>query len=82
MCSSDLWINEQFLIMIEKDKSRQKLDRIYLIDSMTGEKQFFAGSFPITSRLDLNFEPLVETNGKNIYFKDNDGNYWLLTLSY
>ncbi|OGG20638.1 hypothetical protein A3D03_00390 [Candidatus Gottesmanbacteria bacterium RIFCSPHIGHO2_02_FULL_40_13] len=77
-----VWINEQFLIMIEKDKSRQKLDRIYLIDSMTGEKQFFAGSFPITSRLDLNFEPLVETNGKNIYFKDNDGNYWLLTLSY
>ncbi len=77
-----VWINEKYLIMIEKDKSFQKLDRIYLVDTQSGEKQFFAGSFPIVSRLNLNFEPLVETNGKNIYFKDNDGNYWLLTLEY
>lgn len=77
-----VWINQQYLIMIEKDKSFQKLDRIYLVDSVNGEKQFFAGSFPIVSRLDLNFEPLVEAEGKNIYFKDNDGNYWLLTLNY
>lgn len=76
------WINERYLIMIEKDKSFQKLDRIYLVDRETGEKQFFAGSFPIVSRLNLNFEPLVEANGKNVYFKDNDGNYWLLTLDY
>lgn len=77
-----VWINEQYLIMIEKDKSFQKLDRIYLVDWERGEKQFFAGSFPIASRLNLNFEPLVEANGKNIYFKDNSGNYWLLILEY
>ncbi|MBI3954800.1 hypothetical protein HY338_00020 [Candidatus Gottesmanbacteria bacterium] len=77
-----VWINEQYLIMIEKDKSFQKLDRIYLVDADSGEKQFFAGSFPIATRLNMNFEPLVETNGKNIYFKDNGGNYWLLILEY
>lgn len=77
-----VWINETYLIMIEKDKSFQKLDRIYLVDISRGEKQFFAGSFPIASRLNLNFEPLVETNGKNIYFKDGSGNYWLLILEY
>ena len=77
-----VWINERYIIMIEKDKSFQKLDRIYLVDASRGEKQFFAGSFPIVSRLNLNFEPMVETNGKNIYFKDNGGNYWLLILEY
>lgn len=77
-----VWINKSYLIMIEKDKSFQKLDRIYLVDWETGEKQFFTGSFPIVSRLNLNFEPLVEANGKNIYFKDNKGNYWLLILEY
>lgn len=76
------WINEKYLIMIEKDKSFQKLDRIYLVDTQSGEKQFFTGSFPIVSRLNLNSEPLVEANGKNIYFKDNVGSYWLLTLEY
>lgn len=82
MGASFAFLNNKYLLLIEKDKSFHKLDLFYIVSLENFEKQFFAGSFPIASRLDLGSGPVVEDEGKKVYLRDKTGIYWLLKLTF
>ena len=77
-----VWVNDQFVLLSEKDTSERQLDRMYLVNKDTGEKTFTLGSFPVLSRFNLTVDPKVYNNGTDVVFTDNDGQLWNLHLSY
>jgi len=77
-----VWLTNQLVLLIEKEAAFRKIDRIYFIKAELGEKNFFAGSFPIKDRLNLAFEPVVFDDGSEVLFQDNARNYWQLSLIY
>lgn len=80
--SNFVFLNDKYLLLIEKDNTFHKLDLFYIVSLESFEKQYFAGSFPIVSRLDLNIEPIVTMDGREVYLKDKSGIYWLLKLTF
>lgn len=77
-----IWLNSDLLLLIEKEAAFRKIDRIFFIKADLGQKNFFAGSFPIKDRLNLAFEPVVFDDGSEVLFQDNARNYWQLSLIY
>lgn len=74
------FLTDKYLILIEKEDSFRKIDRIFLISVTGGTRLFLTGSFTIVDRLDLGREPLVLARGTQIIFKDNAGNFWQLNI--
>ena len=77
-----VWITNDLILLVEKESAFRKIDRLYSIKAESGEKNFFAGSFPIVERLKLDWEPIVFEDGRQVLFQDNGGGYWLLGLIY
>jgi hypothetical protein len=74
------WVNNKTLLLIEKESSPRGVDFISVVNRSTGKKTFLIATFPIPKRLDLSSVPLVYNNGTIIFLKDNDGQYWQLSL--
>lgn len=76
------WLNDNYLILIEKEDDFWSVDKIYFVERGKSEKILITGSFPIKNRLNLDLNPTVNPEGNEIFFADNGGVYWKLVLIY